>query len=124
MKEISILTVAVIVALVLYVLVGIGIARADNPQPYQYAIVQCSGAGTVAQVQQAEQVFDTQYGFDHKLITPEQWIGTFIARVNEFASSVGCPQVLRDDGTLSGALTLWYKIYVPNYTRYLRGAIP
>ena len=96
------------------------VARADSPQPFQSVITRCSGLGSVAQVQQAEQVFDTQSGYDHQLTTPAQWQGSFISRVNEFASTVGCPPVLQDDGSLSGALTFSYRIYVPWYTRYSR----
>lgn len=93
-------------------------ARADGPQPYQYAMIQCSGLGTVENVAYANQQFDSQYGYDHQLTTDGQWQASYIARVNQFASSVGCPQVLQDDGTPTGSLTFWYKIYVPNYQRY------
>lgn len=93
-------------------------AFADGPQPYQYAMIQCSGLGTVENVVYANQQFDTGYGFDHQLTTLGQWQASYIARVNEFASAVGCPQVLQDDNTPTGALTFWYKIYVPQYQRF------
>ena len=93
-------------------------ALADSPQPYQYAMVQCSGLGTVENVVYANQQFDTWYGWQHQLTTPGMWQASYIARVNEFASAAGCPQVLQDDGTPTGTLTFWYKIYVPWYQRF------
>jgi hypothetical protein len=94
-------------------------AYADGPQPFQYALVKCSGL-SIDQVVLGEQQFDTQYGYDHQLTTPEMWTGTYISRVNEFAHTVGCPQVLEDDGSPAGHLTFWFKIYVPTYQRVLR----
>jgi hypothetical protein len=97
-----------------------GTALADEPvQPYVYAMVKCSSL-SIDQVVLAEQQFDTQYGYDHQLATPEMWTGTYISRVNEFAHTVGCPQVLEDDGSPAGHLTFWFKIYVPTYQRILR----
>ncbi|GEM_PF-3847101 len=93
-------------------------AGAENPQPYQFALVKCSSL-SLSEVQSANQMFDTTYGYEHQLTTPAQWLGTYEARVNEFASSVGCPRVL--DG---GQLTFWYKIYAPTYQRILRNTPP
>lgn len=101
------------VALVALVLAPVP-AFADGPQPVQYAMVQCSGL-PLSIVVKAEQDFDTAYGFTHNLKTPEQWQSTYAARVNEFAASLGCPQVLQDNITL----TFWSKLYVPTYQRIL-----
>lgn len=94
------------------------IALADSPQPYQYAMVQCSGLGTVENVQFANQAFDTWYGTNYNLKTDGDWKGSYIARVNNFAVSVGCPTVLVDDGSPTGRLSFWYQIYVPWYQRF------
>lgn len=110
--------VLVVLVLILSVFAGAATAYADEPQPFVYPMVKCSGL-PVATLVQAEQEFDTAYGWDHGLVTDWQWKASFEARVNEFAALLGCPQVL--DG---GALTRWYKFYVPTYSRILRGEIP
>ena len=89
-------------------------ARAEEPQPYLYAMVKCSGL-PVPTLVQAQQEFDTQYGFDHSLTTMDQWRSSYESRANEFASLLGCPSVLDD-----GRLTRWYQFYTPTYSRILR----
>ncbi len=99
----------VLVILLVLIFLSAVPASAESPQPYQYALVKCSGL-PVATLVRAEQSFDSAYGYKHQLTTLEQWIGTYEARVNEFASLLGCPQVLSE-----GQLTFWYKIYTPVY---------
>ena len=102
---------ALLLAVMIFILLP-GISLAD--QPYQYALVKCSGL-PFSVVVQAEQAFDTAYGWEHNLTTEGQWQATFESRANEFASALGCPKVLQE-----GQLTFWYKIYVPTYQRILR----
>lgn len=105
---------ALVLVILALLVVGSGtVARADAPQPYTYALVQCSGL-SVAELQVAEQKFDTWYGWQKQLTTPAQWLGSYEARVNEFASTLGCPKVLDN-----GALTFNAKIYLPWYRFYL-----
>ena len=89
-------------------------AFADSPQPYTYALVKCSGLPVDILVL-AQQDFDTAYGWSHQLTTPAQWSGSYEARVNEFASLLGCPQVLQD-----GQPNRWFKFYSPTYQHILR----
>lgn len=101
--------------LALSVLAGLAfpvMASAAGPD-YQYALVQCSGL-SLAELQAAEQRFDTWYGWQKQLTTPAQWTGTYEARVNEFAASLGCPKMLD-----SGQLTFAAKLYVPVFRFYL-----
>lgn len=114
----SILTIAIFVIALSMFAPMIVSADVPAPQPWQYAAVQCSGLGTVENVVYATNQFDAQYGFDHQLTTPGMWQASYIARTNQFASSIGCPQVLWDDGTLSGSLTMFYRVYVPWYQKY------
>lgn len=109
MKRLSIL----LIALSLLLILSASIASADGPADYRAAMVKCSGLN-VAQLAHAQQVFDTEYGWAHQLRTPEQWQGTYEARSNEFAQSLGCNSPLD-----SGKLTFWYRIYVPTYRHYL-----
>ena len=92
-------------------------AFAESPQPYTYALVKCSGLPVDILIL-AEQDFDTAYGWSHQLTTPAQWSGSYEARVNEFASLLGCPQVLQD-----GQLTRWFKFYSPTYQHILRDLV-
>ena len=89
-------------------------ARAESPQPYQFALVQCSGL-SIADVQRGQKLFDDQYGYDHQLQNYWQWVNTYTARANEYAASIGCPRVFDD----SGNLTLHYKIFAPTFARIL-----
>lgn len=111
---------AILIALVLAlsILAGAATAYADDPQPFVYPMVKCSGL-PVATLVQAEQQFDTEYGWAHGLVTDWQWRASYEERVNEFAALLGCPQVLDN-----GALTRWYVFYVPTYGRILRGETP
>lgn len=117
-------TVLVVLVLVLSVLAGIAVPALampayaqgpqPEPQPYLYAMPKCSGL-SLAQLEWAQQDYDTTYGWTHELVTDWQWRASFEARVNEFAVTIGCPQVLED-----GQLTRWYKFYSPTYGRILR----
>ena len=94
---------------------------ADSPA-YHYGMVKCSGL-SLSELSIANQRFDSAYGWAKQLTTLQMWQGTYIARVNQFASSVGCPQVLIDDNTPTGQLTLHYKIYDVWYQFYLNADI-
>ena len=94
---------------------------ADSPA-YHYGMVKCSGL-SLQELAIANQKFDSAYGWNKQLTTPAQWQGTYIARVNQFASTLGCPQVLIDDNTPTGQLTLHYKIYDGWYQFYLNADI-
>jgi hypothetical protein len=85
-------------------------------------MVQCSGL-SLSELAQANQRFDTAYGFAHQLDTPWKWEVSFMPRVNQFASTLGCPQVLIDDGTPDGKLTLPYRIYDFWYFYYLNADV-
>ena len=87
------------------------IASAEAPQPYLYAMPRCSGL-SITQLQDAQQDFDSAYGWQHQLTTPAQWSASYEARANEFAHALGCPAPLCD-----GALAFAYKIYAPTYQR-------
>lgn len=88
------------------------VASAEAPQPYTYALMQCSGLG-VNDLAIAQQKFDSAYGWRYQLRTDAQWAGTYEARVNAFAATLGCAPVLRD-----GQLTYAAKIYVPVWGFY------
>lgn len=105
-----------LIMFVLVASVGIGAAtaQAQEPQPYLYAMPKCSGL-SLTQLEWAQQDYDTAYGWQNGLVTDWQWQASYEARANEFAALVGCPQVLDD-----GALTRWYRYYVPTYQRILR----
>jgi hypothetical protein len=92
------------------VLVSVPRVLADSPQPYQYSLIRCSGLG-IDLVVSGEQQFDTLYGYIHNLTTDAQWQATYISRVNEYASMLGCPAVLNDNGDL----TFQARIYAPVY---------
>lgn len=97
----------------LAVLVAISYVSAFAASPdYHYALMQCSGL-TLDELALANQIFDTDYGWAHQLTTNAQWIGTYEARVNEFANSLGCKDVLKD-----GQLTRWADNYAKIYKRY------
>lgn len=107
----------------LFVLASVFIApsialAAEPPQAYQFAMVKCSGLGTVENVVYANQAFDTWYGTTYNLRTDADWQSTYIARVNNFASVAGCPVMLVDDGTPTGQLSFWARIYAPWYQRF------
>ena len=89
------------------------VALAADPPAYHFGLVQCSGL-SLAELSVANQKFDTRYGFEHQLTTPAQWVGSYPARVEEFASTLGCPLVFRD-----GQLTLHYKAFGFWYRFYL-----
>src|SRR4030065_1480020 len=65
------------------------IALAGDPPEYHFGMVQCSGLSLV-ELGIANQKFDSAYGWQHQLTTPAQWIGSYPARVEMFASTVGC----------------------------------
>ena len=100
------------------------VAYAESPQPVQYAIAQCSGL-SIDLVVSAQQSFDSAYGWAHQLTTPEQWQATYVARVNEFAHAVGCPDVLVQNADGSAALTFSARIYAPIFQAiYTHAAFP
>ncbi len=103
-----------IIIAVLIVTLSAKIALADSPQPVQYAMMHCSGL-SIDLIMSSERQFDDAYGFNHQLTTPAAWNNTYVARVNEFARTVGCPQMLNDDGSSVGSLTFAAKIYAPVY---------
>lgn len=105
--------------LFLFVLIGAALlivmpaSASAAPPDYHYALVQCSGL-SLSELAVANQRFDTRYGWEHQLTTTAAWLGTYEARVNEFAASLGCGPVLRD-----GQLTFAARLYVPVYKFYL-----
>lgn len=114
-------TLLILATLFFAVLVGaatatVTYADTPQPQPYQLAMVKCSGM-SVFEIVAAEQQFDSAYGWEHSLVTDWEWRASFEARANGFAHLLGCPQVFEDSGTL----TRWYTWYAPVYVRFLRG---
>ena len=91
---------------------------ADPAKDYQYALSACTGF-TVAEIQAYQQKFDSDYGWDHQLTTPAQWEGSYIARANEFAVTLGCQPVIGSDNQV----TFWVKIYRKWFAFY-NGAQP
>lgn len=88
------------------------LAALAAPPDYHFALAQCSGL-SLAELAQANQKFDTAYGWAHQLTTGAQWAGSYEARVNEFAATLGCQPVLKD-----GQLTFGAKLYVPVFKFY------
>lgn len=104
---------SIFIAALLFVLT-VKTMLADSPQPVQYAMMHCSGLG-IELVVSGERQFDDAYGFNHQLTTAEAWNNTYVARVNEFARLVGCPQMLNDDGSSVGVLSFAARIYAPTF---------
>lgn len=119
MKAMALLTFLSAALLTTSLMGGASVAFADAPA-YQYGLIQCSGLA-LPELAVANQRFDTWYGWSHQLTTPQQWQASYITRVNEFASTLGCPKVLLDDNTPAGALTLPYRIYDAWFSWYLTG---
>ncbi len=108
-----------VVAAVLLALVPT-VARAEDPQPYIYAMVQCSGL-SVDELVRGQKMYNDQYGAEHQLLNSAMWLASYVARVNGFSQSVYCGQVLDEDGNnLAGKLTFKYRVAVPIYQRILR----
>ena len=102
------------------VIVGGANVASAAPPDYQFALVQCSGL-SLTELGTANQEFDSWYGWVFQLTTPAQWQGTYVARVNGFASTLGCPAMLTEaDGkNTAGTLTFAAKMYLPWYRFYL-----
>ncbi len=95
-------------------------ARAEEPQPYIYAMVQCSGL-SVDELMRGQKMYNDQYGAEHQLLNSAMWLASYTARVNGFSQSVYCGQILDEDGNnLAGRLTFKYRVAVPIYQRILR----
>ena len=107
----------VLLVFVLSILLVPSVALADSPQPVQYSLVKCSGFG-IDLVVSGQRAFDDAYGSSHQLTTSQMWEGTYVTRVNEFAHAVGCPDVLKADGS-AATLTFWAKLYAPVYQSIL-----
>lgn len=103
-----------IVVVIALALAGAEVVRAEEPQPWMAPMLKCSGL-SMPQLEFARQDFDTQYGFDHALVTDWQWKASFEARTNELAALLGCPRVIEE-----GWLTRWYRFYAPTYTRIVK----
>lgn len=99
------------ILLAVFVAVSCVSAYAASPD-HHFALMQCTGL-TLTELGIANQIFDTDYGWAHQLTTNAQWVGTYETRVNEFANSLGCKDVLRD-----GQLTPWAQNYAKVYKRY------
>ncbi len=96
------------------------VARAEEPQPYIYAMVQCSGL-SVDELMRGQKMYNDQYGAEHQLLNSAMWAASYIARVNGFSQSVYCGQILDEDGNnLAGKLTFKYRVAAPVYQRILR----
>ena len=106
----------VIVVLVLVAFTASPAMAADPVKDYQYSLSACTGF-TVAEIQTYQQKFDSDYGWDHQLTTPAQWEGSYIARANEFAVTLGCRPVIGADNQT----TFWVRIYA-NWFAFFNGA--
>ncbi len=113
-KRLIVFVVVILIALVPTV------ARAEEPQPYIYAMVQCSGL-SIDELMRGQKMYDDQYGAEHQLLNSAMWLASYVARVNGFSQSVYCGQILDEDGNnLAGKLTFKYRVAVPVYQRILR----
>ncbi len=96
------------------------VVRAEDPQPYVYAMVQCSGL-SVDELMRGQKMYNDRYGAEHQLLNSAMWLASYIARVNGFSQSVYCGQILDEDGNnLAGKLTFKYRVAVPVYQGILR----
>lgn len=111
----------VLLGLVALIFTTSAIAAADDPEPWTYAAVKCSGLPH-AVLLKGLQDYTTQYGFDHALPVGsipgamDVWKAAHTPIVNGYLSLLGCPAAISDDGT---QLLPWFKFYAPTYQRIL-----
>jgi len=90
-------------ALVIAVLLSsASVAYADKPEPFFWGMVHCSGY-QVSELVVLRDKFDSWYGAQRNNV---DWLGSYHARMNEFALSLGCNPLF----TADGQLTLSYRI--------------
>ena len=75
---------------------------AAPPEPFLFGMVNCSGYD-VGDLQALRARFDAWYGAEHQVV---DWSGSYHARMNEFAASLGCPAPFNGEQQL----TLPYRI--------------
>lgn len=76
---------------------------ADPPEPFLFGMTNCSGYDT-GDLAVLRGKFDKWYGNEHR--NGVDWTGSYHARMNEFARSLGCNAPFSD----GGQLTLSYRI--------------
>ena len=95
------------------------VAIAGGPTDADLTAAWCSRLGPTAGLT-ALQRFTTDYGWQHRLTTDEQWRDTYSARLNEFANLFGCGALLEQQSDNSAAATPFLRIMGPRL-RWLEG---